>query len=147
MKTTSSILALVAVTALLHATPPQAPASTVEDLAKRKVATEIYAKVNREGSPFSRVDLGPSHRLEFQPQMLVEKEARLPFTIVRSRLRDPKVAPEIQGYVRLSDQAIFLLDQKTGEHRSASEDPRFTPPQQRPQPLVPLLKIEPSKPL
>lgn len=149
MKKTSSILVLIAAATLLHAAPPQ-PQASPEDLAKRKVATEIYAKVNKQSSPFSRSDLGPSHQLEFQPQMLVEKEARLPFTIVRSRLRDPKATAEIQGYVRLSDQAVFLLDPQTGQHRPASEDPRFAPPQggqRQLQPQLPLLKIEPSKPL
>jgi hypothetical protein len=145
MKTTSSILAFFAVTALLYATPPQTFATTGEDLAKRKVAIEIYAKVNRQSSPFSRADLGPSHLLEFQPQMMVESEARLPFTIIRSRFRGQKVAAEIQGYVRLSDQAIFLLDPKTGQHRPATEDPRFAPPQQQKE--LPLPKIEPAKPL
>ncbi|MCW1923732.1 hypothetical protein OKA05_14290 [Luteolibacter arcticus] len=137
MKTKSSILALVAVTALLQAAPPQAPASTAEDLAKRKVATEIYAKVNRMSGSFSRAAPGPSHQLEFQPQMLVKEESRLPFTISPSR--NPKVSPQLQGYVRLSDQQIFLLDAKTGKHHPAYEDPRFAPA------LLP--KVEPAKPL
>jgi len=138
MKMKSSILALVAITTLLHATPPQAPAATnSEDLAKRKVATEIYGKVNRVAGRFSRSMSGPSHQLEFQPQMLVQEESRLPFTISRSF--GPKTPAEIQGYVRLSDQAIFVLDPKTGKHRPASEDPRFAPP------VLP--KVEPAKPL
>ena len=142
MKTTSSILVLIAITTLLHAAPPQAAKSS-EDLAKRKVATEIYAKVNTYHSSFSRSGPAPSHRLEFQPQMLVEKESRLPFTITPSRMLKP--TPELQGYVRLSDQAVFLLDPKTGNYRPASEDPRFAPPQQQRE--LPLPKIEPAKPL
>jgi hypothetical protein len=142
MKTTSSILVLIAATTLLHAAPQPAQASP-EDLAKQKVATEIYAKVSSRSVAFSRADLGPSHQLQFQPQMLVKEESRLPFAISRSR--GPKGEPELQGYVRLSDQAIFLLDPKTGQHRLASEDPRFTPTQQQRE--LPFLKIEPSKPL
>jgi hypothetical protein len=142
MKSTSSILVLIAITTLLHAAPPQAQASS-EDLAKRKVATEIYAKVRTMSSSFSRAMPMPSHQLQFQPQMLVKEESRLPFTISRSR--GLRREPELQGYVRLSDQTIFLLDSKTGQHRPASEDPRFTPPRQQRE--LPLPKIEPAKPL
>jgi hypothetical protein len=142
MKTTSTILSIIAITTLLHAAPPQAAKSS-EDLAKRKVATEIYAKVNSYQGSFSRSGPTPSHRLEFQPEMLVKEESRLPFTISRSRMLKPE--PEIQGYVRLSDQAVFLLDSETGNYRPASEDPRFAPPQQQKE--LPLPKIEPAKPL
>jgi hypothetical protein len=141
MKTTSSILVLIAITTLLHAAPPQAPVAA-EDLAKRKVATEIYAKVNIYSGRFSRVGPVRSHQLQFQPQMLVKEESRLPFTI--SHTRRPAATPELQGYVRLSDQAVFLLDPATGNYRPASEDPRFASPQQE---KLPLPKIEPTKPL
>ncbi len=143
MKTTSSIFTLIAITTLLHAAPPQA-ATTSEDLAKRKVATEIYAPVSPYSGGLSRAMPKPSHRLEFQPQMLVEKESRLPFTITR-HARMLKPTPELQGYVRLSDQAVFLLDPKTGNYRPAREDRRFAPPPQ--QQDLPLPKIEPAKPL
>lgn len=136
MKTKSSILLLIAVTTLLHAAPPQ-PQASPEDQAKRKVATEIYTKVNTYSGRFSRIGPMPSHQLEFQAPTLVNEENRLPFTITPSR--NPKVSPQLQGYVRLSDQEIFLLDPKTGSHRPACEDPRFAPP------LPP--KIEPAKPL
>ena len=136
MKTTSSVLALIAVTTLLHAAPPAIRLSP-EDLAKMKVSTEIYSKVNTYSGRFSRVGPIPSHQLEFQPQMLVKEEPRLPFTITPAR--NQKVMPQLQGYIRLSDQQIFLLDQKTGTYRPASEDPRFAPPQPP--------KVEPSKPL
>jgi len=142
MKTTSSILALIAITTLLHAAPPQ-PQASPEALAKQKVATEIYSKVNTYSGRFSRVGPISSHRLEFQAPMFVKEENRLPFVITPAR--NPNVSPQLQGYVRLSDQAIFLLDPKTGQHRLASEDPRFAPPQQQRE--LPLPKIEPSKPL
>jgi len=102
-----------------------------------KVSTEIYSKVNTYGARFSRVGPIPSHRLEFRPQMLVKEEPRLPFTITPAR--NPKVSPQLQGYIRLSDQQVFLLDPKTGNYRPASEDPRFAPP--------PPPNIEPAKPL
>ncbi|RYD61665.1 MAG: hypothetical protein EOP83_16490 [Verrucomicrobiaceae bacterium] len=136
MKITSSIIVLVLITALLHAAPPQAQSSP-EDLAKRKVSLEIYAKVSTTSGRFSRAMPMPSHKLEFQPQMLVKDESRLPFTI--TPVRNSKISPQLQGYVRLSNQQIFLLDPKTGNYRPASEDPRFAPPAPP--------KIEPTKPL
>ena len=136
MKPTSSILVLALITTLLHAAPPQAEGSP-EDQAKRKVSLEIYSKVSTTSGRFSRAMPMPSHQLEFQPQMLVKEESRLPFTI--APVRNPKISPQLQGYVRLSDQQIFLLDPKTGSYRPATEDPRFAPPQPP--------KILPSKPL
>jgi hypothetical protein len=136
MKTKSSILALISVTALLHAAPPEIQLSP-EDQAKMKVSAEIYTKVNTYSGRFSRIGPLPSHRLEFQAPMLVKEETRLPFTI--SPGRNLTVSPQLQGYVRLSDQQIFLLDPKTGQHRPASEDLRFAPPTPP--------KIEPAKPL
>ena len=137
MKPKFSLLALVAITALLHAAPPPASAPSPEQVAKDKVATEIHAKVTlwRGGSRFSRALPTPSHRLEFQPPMLADGEKRLPFTIIGRAA--PKAPAEWQGYVRLSDQEIFLLDPKTGKHRPAKEHPRFAPAP----------KVEPSKPL
>ena len=137
MRTKSSILALVAIAALLHAAPPLAPPPSTEQLARDKVTAGIYHKVLewRGGGRFSRARPTPSHRLEFQPQILVNGEKRLPFTI--TRWADPKATPEWHGYVRLSDQEIFLLNPKTGKHRPANEHPRFAPPP----------KIEPAKPL
>ena len=102
-----------------------------------KVSAEIFSKVNIYSGRFSRVGPIPSHRLEFQPQMLVKEENRLPFTI--TPVRNQKVMPQLQGYIRLSDQQIFLLDLKTGNYRPATEDPRFAP--------SPPPKVVPSKPL
>lgn len=134
MKTTSSILVLLAATALLHATPIEIRLSP-EDQAKMKVSTEIYSKVNTYSNRFSRVGPIPSHHLEFQAPTLVKEENRIPFTITPGR--NPKVSPQLQGYIRLSDREIFLLDPKTGNYRHASEDPRFAPP---PPPKIPQTK-------
>ena len=129
MKTTSSVLALIAVTALLHAAPPVIRLFP-EDQAKMKVSVEIYSKVNTYSGRFSRVGPIPSHQLEFQPQILAKEELRLPFTITPAR--NPRVSLQLQGYIRLSDQQIFLLDPKTGNYRPACEDPRFAPPKVKP---------------
>ena len=127
---------LLAVTALLQAAPTEIRPSP-EDQAKMKVSSEIYSKVNTYGNRFSRMGPAPSHRLEFQAPTLVKEENRLPFTITPGR--NPKVSPQVQGYIRVSDQQIFLLDPKTGNYRPASKDPRFAPS------LPP--KVIPSTPL
>lgn len=108
------------------------------ELAKQKVSVEIFQKVSAPARPFSRARAAPSHSLEFQPELLVDGEARLPFKI-RPRQRGTEVMPvTLEGYVRLGDQAIFLLDQKTKSHVPASEHPRFAP--------KPPLVVIPAKP-
>ena len=80
----------------------------------------------------------PSHTLEFQPELLVDGEARLPFSI-RPRQTGTEVMPvTLEGYVRLGDQAIFLLDEKTKSHVPAAQHPRFAP--------KPPLNVVPTKP-
>ncbi len=142
MKTKSTVrcfasyaLAIAALVALLQAAPPVADAPLpAVDQAKQKVAAEIFAKVNAyEGPGFSRVGPRPTHRLEFQPDLLVKDEPRLHFAI--TPFRDGKLAVQLKGYVRLSDQTIFLIDPKNGEARPASEDPRFAPPLPAPPPV------------
>lgn len=146
MKTKTNILipslaALVAVT-LLQASPPAVPVPPVE-LAKQKVNVEIYAKVSPPARPFSRVGPVSLDTLEFQPELLVDGEARLPFAI-RPRLLGIRPAQEtknvppatLEGYVRLTDQQIFLFDPAVKRHVPASEHPRFAPPRP-PQVIVP----------
>jgi hypothetical protein len=123
------------VAALLHAAPPQDdPSLPAADRAKRTARIEIFAKVNTvTGGGFSRAGPRSSHSLQFEQELLVDGEKRLPFAI--SAVGAEK--PELKGYVRLSDQEIFLLDPKTGKHQPASQHPRFAPP--------PLLQVEPVK--
>lgn len=132
-----TLSAALAVATLLHAAPPADPLPAAE-LAKQKVSIEIFQKVSPPARPFSRVMPVPRHHLEFQPELLVDGEARLPFTI-RPRQRGTEVMPvTLEGYVRLGDQAIFLLDEKTKAHMPASQHPRFAP--------KPPLNVVPAKP-
>lgn len=127
-----SLAAALAVATLLHAAPPAGPLPPAE-LAKQKVSVEIFHKVSPPARPFSRVMPVPSHNLEFQPELLVDGEARLPFTI-RPRQTGKEVMPvTLEGYVRLGDQAIYLLDEKTKSHVPAAQHPRFAP---KPPPVV-----------
>jgi len=120
-----SILAATAVMGLLHAAPPEGAPPSPEVVAKQKVAVEIFAKMNPVTRPFSRVAPVPTHSLEFQPQQLVNGESRLHFVIRPRGVADNKLpaAPAAQGYVRLSDQQIFLLDAKTGDFQPAQNPP------------------------
>lgn len=132
-----SLAAALAVATLLHAAPPADPLPPAE-LAKQKVNVEIFHKVSPPARPFSRVMPVPSHHLEFQPELLVDGEARLPFSI-RPRPRGTEVMPvTLEGYVRLGDQAIYLLDEKTKSHVPSAQHPRFAP--------KPPLVVVPSNP-
>jgi hypothetical protein len=130
---TPSLAAVFAAVSLLHASPPADPVPPLE-LAKQKVTVEILAKVSPPARPFSRVTSYSRETLEFQPELLVDGEARLPFAIrprsfgIRPANEGKEVPPAtLEGYVRLSDQRIFLYVAETRSHVPASEHPRFAP--------------------
>lgn len=132
-----SLAAALAVATLLHAAPSADPLPPAE-LAKQKVSVEIFSKVSPPARPFSRVMPLPGHHLEFQPELLVEGEARLPFAI-RPRQTGKEVMPvTLEGYVRLGDQAIFLYDAASKSHVPVAQHPRFAP--------KPPLIVVPAKP-
>jgi hypothetical protein len=121
-----SLATALAVAALLHAGPPNDALSPTE-IAKQKVRAGIFHKVSPPARPFSRALAVPSHQLEFQPEMLVDGETRLPFTI-RPRQRGEEVMPvTLKGYVRLGDQAILLYNAGTKSYVPAAQHPRFAP--------------------
>lgn len=140
MKTNSTIIiAIVAAAAagLLHAEPPRPlPA---EDQAKLKVRSEILAKVSPQAVSFSRAMPIPRETLRFEPQILVENESRLPFAVVPVFQTKPKTPPILEGYVRMNDQAIFLLDASTGLHIPAAQHPRLVQQQKEKKPIEQLL--------
>jgi hypothetical protein len=132
-----SLAAALAVATLLHAAPPADPVPPAE-LAKHKVSVEIFHKISPPARPFSRVLPVPSHTLEFQPQLLVDGETRLPFAI-RPRRTGEEVPPVmLAGYVRLGDQQIFLQVDGTETHVPAERHPLFAP--------KPPLIVVPAKP-
>lgn len=133
-----SLAAAFAMAALSHASPPAAPASP-EDQAMRKVNAEILTKVSPPVQPFSRVAPVNRHVLEFQPQLAVEGESRLPFAI-KPRPDDKQTSPPalLEGYVRLSDQEIFLYVAETKAYVPRSQHPRFAP--------KPPAKVDPQRP-
>lgn len=137
----NSVLLAAAVAGLLHAAPPEENGPlAVEVQARRKVLVQIFQKISPREISFSRAMPVPRDTLEFQPQLLVDAESRLPFSIVSRRLADRTAPPVLQGYIRLSDQEIFLLDPKTGTHKPAAQHPLFAPPSPPP------VKLEVQKP-
>lgn len=150
MKTKSKItIALTAATlaGLLQAEPPRP--SPAEDQAKQKVQSEIFAKVSPREISFSRAAPMPREILQFEAQTLVDNEARLPFAILPRFSGALKSQPVLQGYVRLSDQAIYLLDSAAGRHVPAAQHPRFAPQQRQQhieQHLVPVIpmRVDPA---
>ncbi len=132
------LTAAFAVVTLLHASPP-ADTPSSEESEMRKVNLEIFNKVSPRERPFSRAIAVPRHTLDFQPQQWVDGEARLPFSI-RPRSIAPEAIPAalLEGYVRLSDQEIFLYVAETKAYVPASAHPRFAP--------QPPVKVDPPRP-
>lgn len=133
-----ALAAILAVT-LLQASPPAVPVPPLE-LAKQKVTVEIFHKVSPPARPFSRVGPVSHDSLEFQPELLVDGEARLPFAIrprvfgIRPQQETKDVPPAtLEGYVRLGDQQIFLYVADTKQHVPASQHPHFAP---KPPPVI-----------
>lgn len=63
----------------------------------------------------------------------VENEERMPFTVSIQR-----PSSSLSGYVRLSDNAIFIFRPETKDYIPSTLDPRFAPPKE--------IRIEPVKP-
>lgn len=107
-------------------TEPNAPA-------RRAVMTQIVARLQPPSlPPFSRAMPAmpyPSYRAV----ELAAGEERLPFTVKMVGTKD-----EVSGYVRLSDNAIFIFRPEKKDHIRSTLDPRFAPPQE--------IRIEPEKP-
>lgn len=91
--------------------------------AKAAVLEQVAFKLETRHGRFSRAaPRSPSP--SYSPELLVDGEKRLPFKVADRFSRKSVLA---QGYVRLSDQQIFILDPLTGKHRAVHEDPRFAP--------------------
>ena len=129
MKT--SILALLTIiTAAALATPDPESKPDPVDAAKLAVQTQIVARLHPEfpGAGkyprFSRAGTPEYPSPKYEAPLLVDGEKRLPFTF--KTFQFPKgTTVNLTGYVRLSDQQIFLLDPSTKMYRVAHKDPRF----------------------
>ena len=133
-------ICLAIVTGILAAEPsvpaglaPNVVSPAVSNAAARAaVETEIVARLRPSLPPFSRVS-PPVVLPNYQSIAQVGNEERLPFTVSISRGGDG-----VSGYVRLSDNAIFIFRPETNDHIRSSLDPRFAP--------ITRATIEPVKP-
>jgi hypothetical protein len=92
--------------------------------ARMAVMTQIVARLQPPAMPpFSRAVVVTPHP-SFRPVELVDGEERLPFMVtMRGR------GAEVSGYVRVSDNAIFIRRPEKKDHIRSTLDPRFAPPE------------------
>ena len=101
---------------LVSNTEPNAPA-------RMAVMTQIVARLQPATfSPFSRMEPVMPYP-SFKAIELVDGEERLPFTVAMGR------RAELIGYVRVSDNAIFIHRPDKKDHIRSTLDPRFAPPE------------------
>lgn len=138
MKNKQSIiaLALVLISAAIATEPAKEANPNPEAL--QLIQSRIAARLERSFPPFSRVR-PPQPQTQFHPELLVDGEKRLPFEVrepaggrIFLQGADPGPQVLVSGYLRLSDNAIFIFDTKRQQHIPADHDPRFATPSQTP---------------
>jgi hypothetical protein len=127
-----AIISVVAAEPTIKVTPSNQPITDPVATARSMVQWHVAMRLRPEYPPFSRA-IAPIVTPQFLAVEEVEKETRLPFLINATR-----GVPEVKGYVRLSDQAIFIYRPDTKDYIPSTLDPRFGPP--------PSLKIRVEKP-
>lgn len=91
--------------------------------AKAVVSTEIIARLQPTMQPFSRA-IAPMPYPTYTEVQLAENEKRLPFFVSMRGGRKEEIA---SGYVRLSDNAIFIFRPDKKDYIRSTLDPRFAP--------------------
>jgi hypothetical protein len=100
---------------LVSNTEPNAPA-------RMAVMTQIVARLQPPAiPPFSRAVVVTPYP-SFRPVELVDGEERLPFMVTMMGR-----GAEVSGYVRVSDNAIFIHRPDKKDHILSTQDPRFAP--------------------
>lgn len=126
------ITTIVATEPAINWTPRNQPVTDPVAHARNAVQWHIAMRLQPKYPPFSRAIAMPP-----TPQFLaveeVDQEKRLPFLIKAGHNN-----PEVKGYVRLSDNGIFIYRPDTKDYIPSTQDPRFAPP--------PAPKIEVGKP-
>jgi len=102
--------------------------------AKTAVSTVIIARLNPKMPAFSRA-MPTIPMTKYREVQLAENEKRLPFTVSMFG-RPPEQS--VTGYVRLSDNAIFIFRPEKKDYISSTLDPRFAPEKE--------IKVDPKKP-
>ncbi len=127
-----TLVCLILVTGLLAAEPlippilNQVPTSipVPHAMARMAVETEIVSRLRPSLPSFSRVS-PPIVMPSYQQLVKVGDEERLPFSISISNHFQSQSG--VSGYVRLSDNAIFIYRPEKTDHIRSTLDPRFAP--------------------
>jgi hypothetical protein len=116
-----AIATIVAAEPAINVVPANQAITDPVAIAQSAVRWHIAMPLQPKYPPFSRAIAMPPI-----PQFLaveeVAHEKRLPFLIKATR-----DVPEVKGYVRLSDNAIFLYRPDTKDYIPSTQDPRFAP--------------------
>ncbi len=129
---TPTLVCMTLITGLLAAEPlippilNQVPTSVPvpHPAARMAVETEIVARLRPSLPSFSRVS-PPVVMPNYQQLVKVGDEERLPFTISISNHFVQQSS--VTGYVRVSDNAIFIYRPEMTDHVRSTLDPRFAP--------------------
>lgn len=108
---------------ILNLAPPPAP-PVAHPAARAMVEAEIVARLRPSLPAFSRVS-PPIVMPTYQQLVKVGDEERLPFTISISNHFAQQSS--VTGYVRVSDNAIFIYRPEKTDHIRSTLDPRFAP--------------------
>ncbi|OYU59368.1 MAG: hypothetical protein CFE30_25890 [Bradyrhizobium sp. PARBB1] len=127
-----TLVCLTLITGLLAAEPiippvlNQVPTSVPVPYpsARMAVETEVVARLRPSLPSFSRVS-PPVVMPNYQQLVKVRDEERLPFTISISNHFGQQSG--VTGYVRVSDNAIFIYRPEKTDHIRSTLDPRFAP--------------------
>jgi hypothetical protein len=117
-----AIITVVAAEPAINVLPKNQPIVDPVASARSAVHWQIATRLRVEYPPFSRA-IAPIISPQFLAVEEVEKEKRLPFLINATR-----GVADLRGYVRLSDNAIFLYRPDTKDYIPSTMDPRFAPP-------------------
>ncbi|MEM1085587.1 MAG: hypothetical protein AAGI48_15860 [Verrucomicrobiota bacterium] len=125
----TSILAgtLILITAALSEPSLEAETTTAEERRVRALLQlEVVARVDSQMIRFSRAAPSRSrrHELELDPRQFVGTEARWPFRVLtRSVNAEGKPTVKFEGYLRISDDEVFVKDQFSKRYVTVSEHP------------------------
>ena len=127
------VTGLLAADPLFVQIPNSGPVSKPEPLnaAQMAVQTTIVSRLQPSYPKFSRAMPMPAIP-SYQVVERVGNEDRLPFTV---SIRWPQLS--VSGYVRISDNAIFIFRPETKDYIPSMLDPRFGPAKE--------VRIEPVK--
>jgi hypothetical protein len=139
---TPILICLAALTGIFAAEPPSFQLTNGNIIskddpnfsAKTAVSTVIIARLNPPRPSFSRA-MPTIPTTSYEEVQLADNEKRLPFT-VKMMFGPPEQS--VTGYVRLSDNVIFIFRPEKKDYIRSTLDPRFAPKKE--------IRVDPEKP-